>query len=182
MALWTVDLQGLAAIATAIGVFVAAWQLYLAKRQATTSFEDGLAREFRGIAQRIPVKALLGEELSKEEAADALDDFYHYIDLSNEQIFLRLNGRVTRGTWWNWADGIGTLLRRPAFRAAWEEIKEQSPESFQELRRFEGSGFTDDPRTWRRAGAATPKNGIAEAGRPQPVCAARSESPGERPA
>lgn len=147
---WSLDLQALASIATALGVLFAAWQLLLAKRQATTAFEDSLAREYREIAQRIPVRALLGDTLPPEEAAAALDDFYHYVDLSNEQVFLRQNGRVTEATWRNWADGMRTMLTRPAFGAAWEEIKARAPDSFEELRRLDAEGFTTDPRRWRR--------------------------------
>ena len=34
-----------ASIATALGVAVAAWQLWLAHKQSVTSFEDSLAKE-----------------------------------------------------------------------------------------------------------------------------------------
>jgi len=139
------------------GVLFAGWQLFLTKRQAITSFEDSVSREFREIAQRIPVKALLGEALSAAELTEAPDEFYHYIDLSNEQVFLRLNGRVSKATWRNWADGISSLLRRPAFRAAWEEIKAKAPDSFEELRLLEAHEFQADPRTWRRRRPALPK-------------------------
>ena len=47
----------IASVATAIGVLIAAWQLWEARRQGRTEFEDGLAREYREIAQRIPVDA-----------------------------------------------------------------------------------------------------------------------------
>ena len=73
-------------IATAFGVFLAARQIMLAKEQATTEFEDNLAREYREIALRLPVKALLGEELDEREYAEALEHFYHYIDLTNEEV------------------------------------------------------------------------------------------------
>lgn len=39
------------------------WQLWLTRRQAVVAFEDGLAREYREIAQRLPVAALLGEKI-----------------------------------------------------------------------------------------------------------------------
>ncbi len=147
---WTLDLQGLASIATALGVLFAGWQLLLAKRQATTTFEDSLSGEFRAIAQRIPVRALLGEALTTEEAQATLAEFYHYVDLTNEQVFLRMNGRVTKATWLNWADGIASVLSRPAFKEAWQHIKQRAPDSFEELRRLEECGFQADPRSWRR--------------------------------
>lgn len=79
-----------------------------------------------------------------------LDDFYHYIDLTNEQVFLRIQGRVTAATWRNWREGIEGHLSRPAFQRAWEEIKLRAPESFTELRRLCASDFREDPKSWRR--------------------------------
>ena len=67
--------------------------------QARTDFEDDLAREYRQLAREIPTKALLGEELTPKEHGYAFPLFFHYIDLSNEQIFLRKNGRISAQTW-----------------------------------------------------------------------------------
>jgi hypothetical protein len=50
--------------ATAIGVFIAAWQLWRTYRQSITTFEDSLACEYRELAATLPTKALLGERLS----------------------------------------------------------------------------------------------------------------------
>jgi ABC-type phosphate/phosphonate transport system permease subunit len=36
--------------ATAIGVIVAVWQLFLARRQSVTNFEDKFAEEYRKLA------------------------------------------------------------------------------------------------------------------------------------
>jgi hypothetical protein len=137
-----------ASVATAVGVLLAWWQIKQSSLQAATSFEDGLAREYREIAQRLPVVALLGGELSGDDLQDNLDDFYHYIDLSNEQVFLRQQGRIRETTWLNWREGIESNLTRPAFAAAWAIIKEKAPRSFGELRRLEISTFSEDPRRW----------------------------------
>lgn len=145
----SIDLQSLAAAATAIGVFFATAQLWMQRGQARTSFEDALSKEYREVAQSLPIAALLGEELSDAGQKDALDEFYRYIDLTNEQIFLRVNGRVSRAAWRNWADGIHANLSRPAFKAAWAEIKTRAPGSFGELRRLEYEAFRIDPRWWR---------------------------------
>lgn len=143
--------EGLAlvgSLATAIGVLLAWWQIRVAGRQSATAFEDALAREYRDLAQRIPVSALLGDVLSAEEIQDNLDDFYSYVDLSNEQTYLRQKGRLRRDTWTNWCEGIRSNLTRPAFQTAWQLIKEKAPESFDELRRLESEGFETDPRDW----------------------------------
>ena len=143
-------IYAIAAVATAVGVFLAWWQIKLGKKQAETQFEDELAREYRNIAKRLPVKALLGEDLDAEEYDKALADFYHYIDLSNEQVFLRQNKRISSETWENWCDGIKSNLTRIAFKRGWDEIKSKATGSFEELRRLEETGFKDDPYKWRK--------------------------------
>jgi len=53
---------------------------------------DALNREYRELVAERPARALLGEPLTDEEHAAALDGFIHYIDLPNEQVFLRRCG------------------------------------------------------------------------------------------
>ena len=133
----TLDIiQAAASIATALGILAAGWQLYLTKRQAVTQFEDKLTSQYREVAGRIPLVALLGEELDDAEYAAALPDFYHYFDLSNEQAFLRLQRRITGRTWANWQEGIQQNLSRPSFARAWTEVCTRAPDSFTELRRL----------------------------------------------
>jgi len=127
-------------------VVVAAWQIREAKKQAVTDFEDDLDREYREIINKIPVKALLGEELNEQEYQEALTYLYQYVDLSNNQVFLRQAGRVSGKTWVFWRDGIKSNLSREPFRRAWKEIKEKAQPSFSELKRLENSDFRDDPR------------------------------------
>jgi hypothetical protein len=144
-------LQTVAFLITALGVVLAWRQLAATREQARVDFEDTLAREYRNIAQALPVRAFfVNEPLSESEYAAALDDFFHYFDLSNEQVSLRMNDRVGTKAWADWCDGMRTNLSRPSFQRAWEEIKLKVPESFQELRRLEEGGFREDPRTWSR--------------------------------
>ena len=146
---WNEVIQLLATVATPIAVFLAWWQLKLTKQQSVVAFEDSLAREYREISDRLPIRALLGEELSDTEHSGALQSFHRYVDLSNEQVFLRINRRITPTTWQDWAAGIKSNLRRPAFKRAWEEIKRRAPDSFTELRRLEKNDFGADPARWR---------------------------------
>ena len=138
-----------ASIATAVGVILAAVGLWLAKIQSMTSFEDGVSNEYRQIVKLIPVRALLGDELSDEEFENSLNDIYNYIDFTNEQIYLRQQGRIRKATWNSWADGIETNLNRKSFKKAWEIIKEKSPNSFTELRRLEQQAYKVDPKSWK---------------------------------
>lgn len=127
-------LSAFASIATALGVAVAAWQLWLAHKQSVTSFEDSLAKEYRELAAKLPTKALLGETLTDEEHAEYFDEFYRYFDLCNEQAFLHKNGRISEVTWTFWNDGIASNLGRPAFSRAWREVAARANNDFLELR------------------------------------------------
>jgi hypothetical protein len=141
------DWTAVGSMGAAVGVLFAAWQLRQAGAHARTDFEDDLSREYRELSRQIPTAALLGHEVEAEDFARAFPALFQYIDLSNEQVTLRMNGRVREATWCDWSDGIASNLARPAFARAWGEIKAQSS-SFAELRRLERSGFKDDPRKW----------------------------------
>jgi hypothetical protein len=71
--------------------------------------------------------------------------FYRYIDLTNDQIFLRQQGRVGDETWENWRDGIKSLMNMPAFSDAWKMIREKPTTKFDELRGLENNDYKDDP-------------------------------------
>jgi hypothetical protein len=145
--IWAPIIQA-GAVVVAVGtVFLTYRQVKLRKEQATTQFEDELSREYRELARELPVKALLGDELTDEEFKAEFPDLYYYVDLSNEQVFLRFEERVSKETWENWQDGIESNLKRPAFRMAWNEIKDRS-DTFQELRRLEQNDFQTDPAEW----------------------------------
>ena len=147
---WLDYVNAAASFATAVGVLIAVWQIRLGKQQATTQFEDGLNQQYREIIRRIPIQVLLGEEVSEEVYQSTLDDFYRYIDLTNEQVFLRENDRVTKQTWQLWNDGIKSTLRKKSFARAWEYIQEQAPDDFKELKKLEASNFEADPLSKRK--------------------------------
>lgn len=141
-------LTAAASVATALGVVIAVIQLQIAARQAVTNFEDSLAAEYRALAATLPTEALLGGKLSDDEHKRALDEFYHYFDLSNGQVFLRQKRRVSQRTFAFWRDGMKAHLARPAFSRAWTEIGGRVPEDFRELRRLIAEEFKRDPKDW----------------------------------
>jgi hypothetical protein len=134
--------------ATAIALIAVVVQIFLSQRQEVTEFEDDLNREYREIIARIPVKAMFGEKLSDDEYECAFPYLYRYIDLSNEQVFLRKKKRISKNTWNFWSEGIKSNLERHAFKKAWKEIKDRAELSFFELRQLEESDFLEDPRKW----------------------------------
>jgi hypothetical protein len=127
-------IQALSSVVTAIGVLVAARQLTLTKRQEESQFEDSFTEQYRRIAARLPLKALLGKRLSESEVAESLRVFYEYFDLSNEQAFIAERGRLRSETWANWKAGIEQHMARPAFQQAWEELAPDLDGSFASLR------------------------------------------------
>jgi hypothetical protein len=147
---WLGLVEAAASVATAFGVTLTGIQIRLAKQAARTNFEDDLTKQYREIIRNIPIEALLGQELDEETWRETLDDFYRYIDLSNEQVFLRQKNRVSRATWELWCEGIQAHLTRPSFRKAWQYFKEVAPDSFRELQLVELGKFKTDPRTWHK--------------------------------
>jgi len=133
------------AVATVCGSLFVGFQLKTSKDIAQQEFENSMAKEYRDLVNRLPTKALLGATLSEDEYQEAFDELFHYIDLSNEQVFLRKQGRVGEEVWKSWKDGIENNLSLHAFKRAWRQIKEES-DSFQELRRLELSNYEADPK------------------------------------
>src|ERR1700687_3597727 len=131
-----VAMEAIASVVTATGILIGAFQLWLTKKINQTQFEDDLDNHYRRIIKMIPVNALLGINLTPEEEKAARDGIYFYVDLSNGQVFLRQNGRVSDATWILWSDGIKSNLSRPAFEKAWEEFKIAAPNIFLELRQL----------------------------------------------
>ncbi|MEK7513189.1 MAG: hypothetical protein AAB601_03235 [Patescibacteria group bacterium] len=135
--------------AMALGAILILQQISLAEKQARTKFEDTINKEYREIIHQIPARALLGEPLTENELHEHLDEFLYYVDLSNEQIFLRSLNRVRKTTWREWNDGMRSNFQRPAFKQAWDLIKSKSSSDFNELRRLEESDFREDPKKWK---------------------------------
>lgn len=138
----------LAVFATALGVTFVAFQIWEAKQQVRVVFEDDFTKQYRDVIHRISVHALLGEELDDESFEKDLNEIYNYIDLTNEQIFIRKQRRISSVTWNNWLSGIRTNMNLPAFSKAWTLIKSRTEGNFQELRRLEASGYVEDPADW----------------------------------
>lgn len=147
---WLSLIDASASVATAIALVLTGWQIRLAKKQSQTQFEDDLTRQYREITKDIPTDALLGREISEEEYQRARHAFYRYLDLSNQQVFLRRKGRVSAETWYLWRDGIRYYLSKPAFQMAFAEFKEKAGGSFRELQLLEERGYTGDPFEWEK--------------------------------
>lgn len=129
--------QALASVAAVVYVILTWHQIRLFRKQATTTFEDGLTAQYRRIMENIPTDIWLGsqlETLDAERKTQCRDAIYRYIDLSNEQAFLHTKKRVTDEAWKEWIEGINGNIDLPAFKEVWAEIRQKHPDSFKELK------------------------------------------------
>jgi hypothetical protein len=134
--LWT----AVGSLGTAIAVIVAAIQIWYATRQEKTEFEDSLAKEYREILGALPPSVLLQDPAANNAAESHFVVLYRYLDLSNEQTFLRSKGRIRASTWNDWCLGIRTNLDRHGFKEAWEKVKGKS---FDDLLNLDSNGYRD---------------------------------------
>ena len=138
----------IASCATAIGVAFAAWEIRQGWKLSQTEFEDSLDQQYRSLSMVIPVDALIGKAIASEKRNIAREAIYNYLDLSNEQIFLRKRGRIQKDTWDDWCSGIESHLTKVAFKEVWDEVKKEAPSTFSFLEKLEIKGFKDDPINW----------------------------------
>jgi len=137
----------IASLATAIGVCIGAWQIWESRKLAQTSFEDGIDQQYRKLAMNIPVDALIGKPINdkKDELREII---YNYLDLCNEQTYLRQKKRISKNRWKEWNDGIKDNLSKPVFKEVWNEIKDTAPNTFTALELLEKDEFKIDPSKW----------------------------------
>lgn len=144
-------LEALGSAATAVAVFLAWAQIKSNKRQMQTQFEDSLNREYRGIAESIPLKAFYREvTLEEAEMEQALPHFFRYFDLSNSQAFFRQKNRVGIDTWNEWKAGMKSNFALPSFDTAWKRLANKIDNRFAELRELRDKDFIVDPRVWNK--------------------------------
>lgn len=142
------DLNTIASIATAVGVFIAAWQIWESRRLAQTTFEDSLDKQYRSLVMQIPVDVLIGKPVPDGKKPEVRELIYNYLDLCNEQAYLRKKKRITKARWNEWSEGIRDNMYKPAFKEVWEEIKREAPSTFSSLTQLEKNGFDCDPAIW----------------------------------
>ena len=144
----SVDWNSIVSIFTAVGVLLAAFQLRVSSKIAQSEFEDSIDQQYRELTKGIPVDALIGKSVSEEKKELTRELIYNYLDLCNEQTFLRKNKRVRKETWVDWCSGIESNLAKIEFDSIWAEIKREAPRTFTFLELLEKSQFKDDPAKW----------------------------------
>jgi len=133
-------------VVTALGVLFGAWQIRLSKKQAQAKFEDQLDQQYRSLTIDLPVDVLIGKKPQEKDQARVRELIYNYLDLTNEQTYLRAKGRISGHTWISWSSGIAAHLKRPAFESVYKEIENTS--GFTYLERLVKSNYLSDPISW----------------------------------
>jgi hypothetical protein len=127
---------------------VAIYQVWRNTEQSKTTFEDSMSKEYRDISKSIPYNALLSKTLVDDEIDQTLNQIYNYMDFCNEQIFLRKSGRVRKDTWSSWQEGMCTNFSLPIFARTAEQVFEQLPDTFSELKKVMYLKYNTDPKKW----------------------------------
>jgi len=135
-------------LATALGVCFGAWQIKVGKDQAQATFEDSLDQQYRSLSMELPVSVLIGEPVVESDRMRVRELIFNYLDLANEQVYLRAKGRISKHTWASWCSGIELHLAKPAFNEVYAEIKDKC--DFTYLGRLVDSSFSSDPKVWFR--------------------------------
>ena len=136
----------IASLATALGVCFGAWQIKVGKDQAQATFEDSLDQQYRTLSMELPVNVLIGEPVQDNDRNKVRELIFNYLDLANEQVYLRAKGRISKDTWVSWSAGIKLHITKPAFEEVYNEIKENC--DFTYLNRLVEGDFSTDPKKW----------------------------------
>jgi hypothetical protein len=112
-------------VATAGGIIGVGWQLLLNRRQMTAGFERTFVDRYERVIHDVPLALLLGETFAPQDDELALRAFFEYFELCEEQLYYRETGKISGPTWHDWWEGIALNLRRPAFKQAWNHLKDR---------------------------------------------------------
>ena len=139
------DWVDIGSIATGVGVLIGVWQFRQNTKLSRAHYEDSFDQQYRSLSMAIPVDALIGKPIELEKKDEVRELVYNYLDLCNEQVYLRSRKRITKLTWRDWSAGIRDHLNRPAFNEVWTEVKKEAPGTFSFLEKLENTGFNIDP-------------------------------------
>ena len=99
-----------AAVCAAGGVGVAARALRFTRKQAVTTFEDSLDREYREIVRTLPAEVFFRDRANAPLNREQKQAMMRYFDLSNEQLRMIRDGRIEASTGVSWEEGIRDVM------------------------------------------------------------------------
>lgn len=140
-----------AGTATAFGIFLAWIQLKEAKAQRAAEqsreraeFELRFSTRYDDCVRRIPLEVLLGAVYDRSSRRTRRA-FYDYFELCEQECYYNTRGQITAETWNEWAEGITSNFRKPAFMAAWADLSASSNGQFELLRERLSELVPDSP-------------------------------------
>jgi len=122
---WAEILEGLAFAGAIAGLI---WNALEARRATRLQMFTEYTRRYQEIMLMIPLSAF-GEEydfaaLEERERAETLAAMRAFFDMCSEELFLNKKGKLEPAVWRYWRNGMTDLLRHPAFKVAWELIRQ----------------------------------------------------------
>lgn len=119
-----------AAVCAAGGVGVAARALRFTRKQAVTTFEDSLDREYREIVRTLPAEVFFRDRANAPLNREQKQAMMRYFDLSNEQLRMIRDGRIEASTGVSWEEGIRDVMELKTFKTEWRAVQQDLPPNF----------------------------------------------------
>jgi hypothetical protein len=132
----------IAAVATAIGVFIALTGLRQNQRQRIRAFEDFYVRRYWELMDQLSLDALRGKANGPLSEADE-KIIRAYLLFCEDELDLRAIGWISDATWKIWGPGILTQLHRWPFDEVWNDVKQTG--THDRLHQHTQAGGTGDP-------------------------------------
>ena len=112
----------LAALATAVGLPTAVYQLHQGRRGLRDNFERTFVERYATISAKIHLDVLRGDAAADLTNDDVRRAFFDYFELCEEELYYRAHRRVSRATWKDWWYGIRLNLRNKSFKDAYDQL------------------------------------------------------------
>jgi predicted transposase YdaD len=130
-----ISIDTIESAATIIAVIIAAMAIRQHNQLALAKYEEDFDKQYRELAMIIPMDVFLGikNETVTPEVREAI---FNYFDLTNEQIYQRIKGRISKDTWDDWCAGINDNMKCPEIHNLWLEVLEKAPGRFTHLELF----------------------------------------------
>jgi len=114
------DPKFLGIVGTVVALF---YQIFNNNRQLKTQTFFHYTNRYQNIIMNLPIDIESETYDTNSIKDDHLIWFRAYFDLCSEEYYLYRNKMIDKKVWDLWKSGMETSLRKPAFKYAWEKIK-----------------------------------------------------------
>lgn len=115
-------LGNIAAVATAVGLFLAVIGLRQTQRQRVRQFEDFYVSRYWTLMDRLSLEIAVGA--SNHLLPEDRKAVHAYLVLCEDELDLRAEGWISDATWELWSKGIQDQLGRGSVLEVWEQAKD----------------------------------------------------------